>query len=84
MAQAYLDSLTPRERARDGWQPELSIWEIAVETFPGDHAKQRRLAESLEHAVTTKALAPAPGWRQRAQAHEALVVGPVALKVPGL
>ena len=84
MATTYLDTLPPRERARHGRQGELSVWEIAVETLPGDRAAQVHLAEVLEACLKEGSLLPAPSWRQRAQGHEALVVGPVGLKVPGL
>lgn len=84
MATTYLDTLKPLERARHGQQDELSIWEIAVETYPGDRSKQEGLARFLEVCLKEGSLLPAPSWRQRAQAHDALVVGPVGLKVPSL
>ena len=84
MATTYLDALTPRERARRGLQDELSVWEIAGETYPGNRAAQVNLAEVLETCLKEGSLLPAPSWRQRAQAHDALWNGPVGLKVPGL
>jgi hypothetical protein len=84
MATTYLGTLTPRELARQGLQEELSVWEIAVETFPGDRPKQEGLARFLEACLKEGSLLPAPSWRQRAQAHDAHVDFPVGLKVPGL
>lgn len=58
-APAFVDALTPLERAALGLQDELSVFEIGLVTFheKADYSKRKRLSDFLLQAIKTGRLA---------------------------
>lgn len=65
---AFADALSPLERAAAGLQDELSVFEIALLTFPDKAADQKRLTDFLLETIETGRLAAygnPKGWYAR-------------------